>query len=127
MVENEHEGPTLATLVGKVARTGFGLLQNRSELLSVEWQEERARLTEALVWTVACLFLGMLGLGLLTAFVIVLFREDLRIYAIAGFAVLYSAGAFVAWRNLKRVLQQESFTESIAQMRKDAAWLDSLK
>ena len=61
MAENDHDGPGLATLIQRVTRTSVGLLQNRGELLSVEWQEEKARLTEVLIWTVVCLFLGLLG------------------------------------------------------------------
>src|SRR5882724_4880151 len=97
MSGNDHEGPSLATLVGKVARTGLGALQNRGELFSVEWQEEKARLTELLLWTVGFLFLAMMGMLILTAFIILLFREDLRLYAAGGFALLYLVGAVAAW------------------------------
>jgi len=127
MADSNNDGPGLATLVGKATRTSLGALQNRGELLSVEWQEEKARLTEVFVWTVLCLFLAILGVGMLTAFIIFLFREDLRIYALAGFALLYLAGAIVAWTSLKGLLKREPFAESISQIRKDAACLDSLK
>ncbi|SRR6266702_1254210 len=127
MAETDHDGPGLATLIQRVTRTSLGALQNRGELLSVEWQEEKARLTEVLIWTVVCLFLGLLGAGMLTAFVIFLFREDLRIYALAGFALLYLAGAIVAWTTLRGLLKHEPFAESVSQIRKDAAWLESLK
>src|SRR6266850_3833132 len=127
MADSNNDGPGLATLVGKATRTSLGALQNRGELLSVEWLEEKARLTEVFVWTVLCLFLAILGVGMLTAFIIFLFREDLRIYALAGFALLYLAGAIVAWTSLKGLLKREPFAESISQIRKDAACLDSLK
>jgi uncharacterized membrane protein YqjE len=128
MADNGHGSPGFSTLITRFARTGLGALQNRSELFSVEWQEEKARLTEAVVWAVMAAFLGVLGLGMLTAFVIFLFRPDLRIYALAGFALLYLGGAIIAWVNLKGLLtKHEPFAESIAQLRKDAACLDSLK
>ena len=127
MADSNNDGPGLATLVGKATRTSLGALQNRGELLSVEWQEEKARLTEIFVWTVLCLFLAILGVGMLTAFIIFLFREDLRIYALGGFVLLYLAGALVAWASLKGLLKREPFAESISQIRKDAACLDSLK
>src|SRR5438876_11357800 len=97
MADSNNDGPGLATLVGKATRTSLGALQNRGELLSVEWQEEKARLTEIFVWTALCLFLGILGVGMLTSFIIFLFREDLRIYALAWFALLYLAVAIVPW------------------------------
>jgi uncharacterized membrane protein YqjE len=128
MAENGHSTPGLSGLLTKFARTGLGALQNRGELLSVEWQEEKARLTELMVWAVVAAFLGMLGLGMLTAFIIFLFPSDLRIYALAGFAVLYLTGAIVAWVNVRGLLtKHEPFAESIAQIRKDAACLDSSK
>jgi uncharacterized membrane protein YqjE len=128
MADNGQGSPGLGTLITRFARTGLGALQNRGELLSVEWQQEKARLTEAVVWAVMAAFLGVLGLGMLTAFIIFLFRPDLRIYALAGFALLYLGGAIVAWVNLKGLLtKHEPFAESIAQIRKDAECLDSLK
>jgi len=127
MPDQNYEGPGLAALIRRFTRTGFGALHNRGELLSVEWQEERMRMTELLIWTVAGLFFALLGTGLLTAFVVFLFPENLRIYALAGFALLYLAVAIVAWSNLKGLLKEEPFTESITQMRKDAECLESLR
>src|SRR4051812_18657486 len=124
---DQQEVPGLMELAGKFAQTGLGALQNRGELFSVEWQEEKSRLVEALIWGVACAFFAMLGIGMLTAFDIFLFREDLRIYALAGFALLYLAGAIIAWSSIKGVLKHEPFSESIAQLRKDAACLESSK
>ena len=128
MAGNGHEAPGLSELINKVARTGLGALQNRGELFSVEWQEEKARLTEAVVWAVIAVLLGVLGVGALTAFLILLFPSGFRIYALGGFAVLYLVGAIVAWNSLRTSLtKHEPFAESIAQVRKDAECLDSLK
>src|SRR5215510_2491322 len=115
MAENGHSSPGLSALITKLTRTGLGALQNRGELISVEWQEEKARLTEVIVWAVVAAFLGVLGLGMLTAFIIFLFPADFRIYALAGFALLYLAGAIVAWISMKGMLtKHEPFAESIA-------------
>jgi uncharacterized membrane protein YqjE len=127
MDDNNHQGPGLGTLVSKIARTGLGALQNRGELLSVEWQEEKARMMELLIWVVGFLFLGIMGTMMLTGFIILLFREDLRLYAAAGFALLYLAGAVAAWMSFTSLLKHEPFTESISQVKKDASWFDSLK
>lgn len=127
MADDNHHAPGFTTLAGRLARTGLGALQNRAELFSLEWQEERARLTGLVVWSVGLLFLGILGILLLTATIIFLFREDLRIYVAAGFAVLYLVGAFVAWLTLRSLLRQEPFAETLDQVKKDGVWLDSLK
>jgi len=128
MADNGNDGPGLSAMISRLARTGVGALRNRAELFSVECQEEKARLTEVILLAVIAAFLGMLGLGMLTAVIVLLFREDLRIYALAGFATLYLTGAIVAWTSLRGLLtKHEPFAESLAQVRKDAACFDSLK
>ncbi len=114
-------------MVGKLVRTGIGAVQNRFELLALEWEQERARLTDLLVWGVALVFLAMMAAILLTATVILLFPEDLRVYVIAGFTVLYGVGAFVAWRGVRKLLRREPFAETIDQANRDKAWLKSFE
>jgi uncharacterized membrane protein YqjE len=84
-------------------------------------------LIESLIWGIAFACLAMLGIGMLTALIIFLFPENLRIYAVAGFALLYLAGAIIAWGCMTGLLKREPFSESIAQLRKDAACLESSK
>ena len=127
MAATDQDPPSVSEIVGKLVRTGLGALQNRGELFSVEWQEEKVRLIEAVIRGLVCAFFAMLGVGMLTAFIIFLFPENLRIYALAGFALLYLACAIVAWGSIKGLLKHEPFSESIAQLRKDAACLESSK
>ncbi len=125
--ETNHKPPGLKTLTGRLLRTGFGALRNRGELLAVEWQEEKGRLTELLFWTVALVFVALMAIVLLTATIIMLFPADLRIYAVAGFTLLYLAGTVGVWLSLRSMLKREPFSETIAQAKKDAEWLDSLR
>jgi uncharacterized membrane protein YqjE len=127
MEERDQEAPGVMQVAGRLVQTALGALQNRGELISVEWQEEKAKLVESLIWGIAFACLAMLGIGMFTALIIFLFPENLRIYAVAGFALLYLAGAIIAWGCMKGLLKQEPFTESIAQLRKDAACLESSK
>jgi uncharacterized membrane protein YqjE len=127
MADNNNHFPGFVTQLRKLGRTALGALQNRGELLAVEWQEENARLTEILVWTLGLAFLAMAGVLLLTVFLILLFPPELRIYALAGFAVLYFIGALLAWFNVKALLKHEPFAESLSQVKKDSVWVESLK
>jgi uncharacterized membrane protein YqjE len=127
MAQGNHSSPGLPTLLGRFARTGLGALRNRFELLSVEWQQERLRLRQMLVWAVGLLFLGMMGIFLLTATIIFLFPEKQRLYAAAGFAVLYLIGAAGAWFGLRSVLKREPFEATIDQAKKDQAWLENME
>lgn len=125
MEEDNKQPPGIATLVGKLMRTAVGAFQNRFELLTLEWQEERARLAELLLWLVGVLFLGMMAALLLTATIIFLFPEEQRVYVAAGFTVLYAAGAVGAWFGVRSLLKREPFSESVEQTKRDRTWLKS--
>ena len=127
MIENIAASPKLGTLVNGLARTGMGALKNRGELLAIELQEEKSHLAEMLVWTVGLLFLGIMGTLLLTATVVLLFPPEWRVYVIGGFALLYFAGAAIAWSSVKSLLKHEPLQETLRQVKKDVTWLESLK
>jgi uncharacterized membrane protein YqjE len=125
MVDTEQQATGFVGLASRLARTGIGALRNRLELFALEWQEERARLTELVMWLVALLFLGMLAALLFTLTIIFLFPPEYRLYVAGGFTVFYLIGAVIAWSGVRAVLKREPFTESLEQARKDANWLDS--
>ena len=127
MAENGHRPPGLAALSSRMVRTGVGLLRNRAELLSLEWEEERARLLELFLWAVGFLFFVVMAFALITASIIFAVPEHARIYVAVGFAVLYLGGAVAVWLTLKSMLKQEPFQESIRQVKMDKAWVESLK
>ncbi len=127
MERSDNGAPGLLTLVRRLSGTFVGALQNRAELLSVEWQEERAHLTELLVWTVAFIFLALMGVVLLTGTILLLCPDEVRVYVAAGLTLLYFLGAVGAWFVLKRLLKREPFPDTVDQVKKDRVWLDSLK
>jgi uncharacterized membrane protein YqjE len=127
MVQNNHKSEGLGNLVGRLGSLAAQTLSTRVELLAVEWQEERLRLGQMLIWSVAALLLGAMGILLVTAVIIFLFPEGVRVYVTAALAVLYFCGAAGAWFALKAGLKREPFAESIDQVKKDRLWLESLK
>ncbi len=126
MSGNTHR-PGLGGVLHRMGETCLGLLRNRVELLSVEWQEERLRAAEVLMWGVSLAFLVMMAAMLLTATVIFLFPPAWRPYVTGGFTILYLAGAVRAWFVLKTLLQDQPFSETLHEVEKDREWLDSLK
>lgn len=127
MPETDSNPPGVLVAAARLARTGLGALENRIELFALEWEEERVRLMETLVWAGALVLLGMLAVLLFTATIIFLFRPDLRIYVTIGFTVLYLIAAVGAATGLRRVVRREPFPESLGQIKKDRACLESLK
>jgi uncharacterized membrane protein YqjE len=125
MAETSNEQPGFATLARRLGKTVLGALENRGELFAVEWQQERQRLIELLIYSVALIFLAMLGVLLLTAAIIFLFPENFRVLVAAIFAVVYLGGAGAVFFGLKSLLKQEPFESSLAELRKDRALVDS--
>jgi len=123
MSDNNHTAG-LGTLASRIGRTALGALTNRGELLTIEWQQEKERLTRLLLLSVGMMFLGMMGALLLTATIIFLFPEESRIYVAAGFTILYLGGAGFAFFKLMALIKQEPFEESLKQLRKDRSLLD---
>jgi len=129
MAASQTETPGIFSLLRKLALTGIGALNNRGELFLVEIQEENNRVIETFIWAVAACFLGLLCLGALTAAVIILFPADQRAYAAGGFALLYFIGTVLCLLNLKAIVRCASspFENSLAEIKKDREWLESLK
>jgi uncharacterized membrane protein YqjE len=107
--------------------TLIGAVENRAELFAVEFEEENDRLIRMVIFGVVGLFLAMMTVLLLTATIIFLVPEVYRLYAAGAFAVLYLAGAVVAGLQVKKLLKQSPFAESLSQIKKDAEFLDAFK
>ncbi|SPE63129.1 conserved hypothetical protein [Verrucomicrobia bacterium] len=124
--DNNHP-PGITALLGRVARLGMGMLRTRGELLALEYQEEKARRIELMMLALGAVLLAFLGMALLTGIIILLFPGDWRLYVAGIFTILYFAGAFWAGSRLKSMVDEPPFAESLEQMRKDKAWLESFK
>jgi len=123
----EDEIPTLGRLTRRTAATFLGALQNRAELLAVEFEEEHDRMLKLVFFGVSALFLAMLTVVLVTATIIFSVPEQYRIYAALGFAVLYLLGTVAAVFVVKGLLKKTPFADSLDQFKKDAELLDALK
>lgn len=124
---NNNHGPALNGLMARFAGTALGALRNRGELLIVELQEEKARAIGLLICGIGLLFLALATILLLTATIIFLFPEELRIYAAGGFTLLYLIGSGIAFFALKRLLKQAPFAATLAEIKKDKDFVESLR
>jgi uncharacterized membrane protein YqjE len=123
----EDEIPTLGRLARRTAATFLGALQNRAELLAVEFEEEHDRMLKLVLFGISALFFAMLSILLVTATIIFLVPEAYRVYAALGFAVLYLLAAVAAIFAVKGLLKKKPFAESLDQFKKDAELLDAFK
>jgi uncharacterized membrane protein YqjE len=127
MAADNHQSLSMAGLLGRIGRLALGGLQNRVELLAVEWQEERLLFARLLFRALALLFLAIMGAILATATIILLVPESARVWVTAVLALLYLCGAVGTWLGLKSALKHEPFGASIGQVKKDRLWVESLK
>ena len=117
----EEHKPRLANSLRGLLDTGLATAQTRLELLAVEAQEEKLRLTALLFNTMlSAVFLGF-GMVFLAAFLTVLLWDDHRLLALGlGTVVLLAAGILTA-RNAAREAKRGSrlFAASLGELARD--------
>ena len=101
------------------------MAKNRAELAMIELEEEKARLTSVAIWGalfVVCTFMALIAV---TGTVLFAFWEY-KLYVAGGLLAFCLIAALVAFFLLKRGLKSPMpFAETIAQFKKDRAWLRS--
>ena len=125
MHNSEPASPGLLPSLRTLLDTGLTLLQNRAELLAVEFQEEKDNVIAVAIWVVAALFFAMMTVLVLTATIVLLFPDELRVYAAGGLGILYLIGAVWSITSLKSRLKHRPlpFSATLEEMKKDREWL----
>ena len=113
----QHLAASLKGLVGTV----LTLLQVRLEQLSVEAQEEVARVVSLLLCGVVAVTLLALGLGFVAILVTVALWETQRLLALTVFSTLFlGLGGVAAWLAFQRARRGSAlFAASLAELRQD--------
>ena len=117
--------PRLADSLHGIVDAGLQTAQTRLELLAVELQEEKLRLTGlALNTVVAGLLLGF-GLVFLMVFLTVLFWEEHRLLALGVSTAVCLGGGLLAASNAARAFRSGTklFSASLAEFARDRAAL----
>ena len=115
--------PRLAESLHGIVDAGLQTAQTRLELLAVELQEEKLRLTGlALNTVVAGLLLGF-GLVFLMVFLTVLFWEEHRLLALGISTAVCIGGGLIAASNAARAFRSGTklFSASLAELARDRA------
>ena len=117
--------PRLADSLHGIVDAGLQTAQTRLELLAVELQEEKLRLTGLALNTVlAGLLLGF-GLVFLMVFLTVLFWEEHRLLALGISTAVCIGGGLIAASNAARAFRSGTklFSASLAELTRDRAAL----
>jgi len=125
MFESETAGNGLLSSLRKLLDTGLATVQNRVELLAVEFKEEKDHAIELIIWVMALLCFALMTLLILSVTIILVFPEQLRAYAAGGLALIYLAGAVWSFLQLRTRLKNRPipFSSTIEEIKKDREWL----
>lgn len=118
--------PGLFASLRGFAATSVALVRTRLELLRIEAREEVGRLSGLILWGIAAVLLGVVGLVFLAVFITVLLWESQRLLALGIFTALFLFAATVSALSALRLARQKSqlFAASLAELRHDE---DALK
>lgn len=115
------QSPGLVQSLRRLAATLVALLQTRLELLANELEEERVRLVQVLLWGCIALAFLLLGVVMLTLFVVVLFWDTHRVLVSGLLALTFIAIglAAVAVARSRARARSRLFSASLAELAND--------
>ncbi len=99
-------------------------VENRVELISVELQEEKCRLVEAILLAAGVAAFGMMTLTLITFTLVALFWDSARMTVLVALSVVYLGVTVAAWRALQaRLKSRTAFAGTLDELKKDRSCL----
>jgi uncharacterized membrane protein YqjE len=117
--------PGLLHSLRRLGRAALAILENRAEILLVEFEEERCRAVRALVLVVGAAVLGLMAVLFGTLAVVMACEPASRLRVLAGFSLLYlGATAVVLWKLRTEMREWRSFSATLAELKKDKACLE---
>jgi uncharacterized membrane protein YqjE len=121
------QSPGLLTSLQRLMATLLEILQTRVEIIATEFEEERVRLRELVVFGILTLFFVGVGLTLLTLFVVVLYWDSHRVAVLGGVAFLYlglgGLTGIILYRRIKS--RPRLFSTTLSELVKDRDHLSS--
>jgi len=106
----ETESPDKPGFLDSFRVLGESLLasvQDRLELLAVEWEEEKFRLIRTFIWISAAVFAGMLMVTFASLTLVYLFWDSARLAVLGGLTLFYAAALAAIIIALRRYLARQ--------------------
>lgn len=124
MAERETEtgqSPGLLSSLQRLVTTLLEVLQTRVEIVATEFEEERVRLRELVLFGVLTLFFVSVGLTLVTLFVVSLYWDTHRMQVLGGVSLLYLGLGGITGTCLYRRLKSRPrlFATTVSELAKD--------
>ena len=111
----------LLTSSRRLAASLLAMVQTRLEIVATEFEEERERLQELVVYGLMSILFIIFGMIFLTLLVVLWLWEDHRYTVLGAFTVIYLGLGAIAFTRLRRKLRERSrlFATTIAELKKD--------
>jgi len=115
------QSPGLLSSLQRLITTLLEILQTRVEIVATEFEEERVRLRELVVFGVLTLFFVSVGLTLVTLFVVSLYWDTHRMEVLGSISLLYLGLGGVTGICLYRRLKSRPrlFATTVSELAKD--------
>jgi uncharacterized membrane protein YqjE len=120
--ETSHAEGGLLPAITRLLETLRDVVENRVELIFVEWQEERLRLFDALLLALVGAVCALMALILFTVTIVVVFWETHRVMVLVLLTLAYAGAAAAAFGVLRsRLRRWQAFSATVDQLKKDRA------
>lgn len=95
--------------------------RDRLALLAVEWEEERRRLIQTLVWVSAAIFAGVMAIAFASLTLVYVFWDTARVAVLAGLAGFYGLMLALIVIGLRRMSARQArpFSATLAEIEED--------
>ncbi len=108
--------------IRRVGENALAILQNRLELIAIEFKEEKGRIVSLGIWAAALIFMAFMAVVALMFTLTCIFWEQ-RVAVMGGFCAFFFVGAIGSLFALKSKIKTPPFSETITQLKKDREWL----
>lgn len=117
----QQEASGLFGSVKRLLHSGISVISTRLELLANEWEEERLRLAQMLLFSMAALFFLATGILLLVALIVMFFWDEHRFAAVGILSLLFlvAGGAMIVLVNGLLTRGTKLFSASLAELARD--------
>ncbi len=115
------EDAGLMASLRRLASTLMAMAHTRAELLANEWEEERLRLSQMLLYGVLALFFFGLAILLLTGIIVVLFWASHPVAAMGALAAVFLIASVVAGSVVRALYRKKPgpFSATLAELATD--------
>ena len=100
-------------LMRRILDGGLALVEDRVELVAVEYREEKKRLIETVILAAMVIACGLMTVALTTLLVVIYFWENARLAALGGLGAFFLGVTVFAWLSLRRRLKKLPFSGTL--------------